>query len=53
MQAEKFSWQEGNGAFSIKVSIVKDTIRYIENQKKHHQNSSFKMVSPMMSTIWG
>jgi hypothetical protein len=41
-QAEKFSWQEGYGAFSVNVSIVKDTIRYIENQKKHHQKSSYK-----------
>jgi putative transposase len=41
-QAEKFSWQEGYGAFSVNVSILKDSIRYIENQKKHHQKSSYK-----------
>jgi len=37
-----FEWQEGYGAFSIAVSDVKETVRYIESQKDHHQRRSFK-----------
>jgi len=37
-----FEWQEGYGAFSIAVSGVKATMRYIESQKQHHQSHSFK-----------
>jgi REP element-mobilizing transposase RayT len=37
-----FEWQEGYGAFSIAVSGVKATVRYIESQKEHHQSHSFK-----------
>ncbi len=40
--ARKFSWQEGYGAFSVNVSIVKETICYIERQTEHHQRTSFK-----------
>lgn len=37
-----FSWQEGYGAFSIGVSQVAATIRYIENQETHHRRRSFQ-----------
>ena len=37
-----FEWQEGYGAFSIGVSGVDDTIKYIENQAEHHRRQSFK-----------
>ena len=37
-----FEWQEGYGAFSIAVSGVKETVRYIQSQKQHHQKNSFK-----------
>jgi hypothetical protein len=37
-----FEWQEGYGAFSISVSSVGDTTRYIENQAEHHRNLTFK-----------
>ena len=37
-----FGWQEGYGAFSIAVSGVDDTIRYIQSQKEHHESHSFK-----------
>lgn len=36
-----FEWQEGYGAFSIGVSGVEDTIRYIENQAEHHRKQPF------------
>ena len=37
-----FGWQEGYGAFSIAVSGVEDTIRYIQSQKEHHRVHSFR-----------
>ena len=40
--AHGFSWQKGYGAFSINISIVEDTIRYIQKQAAHHQHKSFK-----------
>lgn len=37
-----FQWQEGFGAFSYGHSQLSDVIHYIENQKRHHQKTSFK-----------
>ena len=37
-----FSWQEGYGAFSIGISNVDETKKYIENQEKHHGKESFR-----------
>ncbi|MBU1007582.1 IS200/IS605 family transposase [Candidatus Dependentiae bacterium] len=34
---EFFFWQRGNGVFSIHYSMVNRTIKYIKNQKKHHE----------------
>ena len=39
---EYFQWQEGYGAFSVGLSNVKNTIKYINNQKEHHRKHSFK-----------
>ena len=30
--SRKFAWQEGYGAFSVNVSLLEETIRYIERQ---------------------
>jgi putative transposase len=38
----RFSWQEGYGAFSYGHSQLDTIIRYIQNQKKHHESQSFK-----------
>ena len=38
---QKFAWQEGFGAFSYGKSQVKDVIRYIQNQEKHHAKELF------------
>jgi REP element-mobilizing transposase RayT len=35
-RSRRFEWQEGYGAFSIGASQVPGTIRYIENQPRHH-----------------
>jgi len=37
-----FEWQEGYGAFSIGISGVDDTVKYIQNQAQHHQKMGFK-----------
>ena len=36
------AWQEGYGAFSIGVSGVEDTIKYIKAQEQHHRSRSFE-----------
>ena len=41
-QLRLFSWQEGYGAFSIGISNVDETKKYIENQEKHHSKESFR-----------
>jgi REP element-mobilizing transposase RayT len=38
----KFRWQVGYGAFSYSSSQVDTVIRYIQNQKEHHQKKSFR-----------
>ena len=31
-----FSWQDGYGAFTIGISQIEATVRYIDNQERHH-----------------
>jgi putative transposase len=38
---EKFSWQEGYGAFSCSKSNLPNVIQYIKNQEEHHKKRSF------------
>ena len=42
LMLKTFEWQEGYGAFSIGVSGIDDTVKYIENQAEHHHKQSFK-----------
>lgn len=37
-----FSWQDGYGAFTISVSGVEETKRYIETQAEHHRRMTFE-----------
>ena len=37
-----FQWQEGYGAFSIGVSGVEETTRYIRSQGEHHRKTTFR-----------
>ena len=37
-----FEWQEGYGAFSIGISGIEDTKKYIINQAEHHRAMTFK-----------
>ncbi|MBI5724191.1 MAG: IS200/IS605 family transposase [Planctomycetes bacterium] len=39
---QNFQWQEGYGAFSIGISGVEDTTRYIQEQANHHRKMSFR-----------
>ena len=47
-ELRSFSWQEGYGAFSIGVSGVDATKRYILSQEEHHRTRSFRDELRMM-----
>jgi len=38
----RFSWQEGFGAFSYSKSHVDRVVKYVMNQKEHHQKKTFR-----------
>ena len=42
LSVERFSWQEGYGAFSYSKSQIRQVINYIENQEKHHTKRTFQ-----------
>jgi REP element-mobilizing transposase RayT len=37
-----FAWQDGYGAFTVGLSQIADTVRYIEGQREHHRTKSFQ-----------
>ena len=37
-----FEWQEGYGAFSVGISGVEDTAKYIQGQTDHHRRMTFQ-----------
>ncbi|MDQ3022350.1 MAG: IS200/IS605 family transposase [Bacteroidota bacterium] len=39
---KNFYWQDGYGAFSVSEPEVDAVIKYIENQKEHHEKKTFK-----------
>ena len=39
---DKFSWQEGFGAFSYSKSQIDNVVKYILNQEEHHKTKTFK-----------
>jgi REP element-mobilizing transposase RayT len=39
---EKFGWQDGYGAFSVRISQQSDTVAYINSQGEHHAKKSFE-----------
>jgi putative transposase len=41
LEKRSFSWQDGYSAFSIGVSHLENTIRYIDNQEQHHSKMGF------------
>ena len=36
-----FDWQDGYSAFTIGISQLENTIRYINNQERHHAKMDF------------
>lgn len=40
--SSRFGWQDGYGAFTVSESQVPVVVKYIKEQKKHHNNYSFK-----------
>jgi putative transposase len=40
-ESRNLAWQEGYGAFSIGVSQIPTTVRYIQSQAEHHKRVSF------------
>src|SRR5579872_581254 len=36
-QRRTFAWQDSYGAFSIGISQLEDTVRYIHTQEEHHR----------------
>jgi REP element-mobilizing transposase RayT len=41
LRTQNFAWQEGFGAFSISISGVPETTRYIQKQEEHHRQKGF------------
>jgi len=37
----KFEWQAGYGGFSYSISQIDQVVKYIQNQKIHHQKKTF------------
>ena len=42
LDRRSFAWQDSYGAFSIGISQVERTIRYINNQTRHHAKVGFQ-----------
>jgi putative transposase len=40
-EVRSFEWQDGYAAFTIGISQLQTTIRYIDNQEQHHTRMSF------------
>ena len=38
----QFAWQGGYAVFSVSQSVVNKTIDYVNRQKEHHRNVSFR-----------
>ena len=38
----RFPWQEGYGAFIVSTFQIENIIRYIRNQREHHQKQTFE-----------
>jgi putative transposase len=39
---KNFGWQDGYGAFTVSKSIIPEVIKYIQDQREHHRNKTFK-----------
>ena len=41
LDRRSFAWQDGYAAFTIGVSQLQATVRYIDNQERHHAKKTF------------
>jgi REP element-mobilizing transposase RayT len=41
LKRRTFAWQDGYAAFTIGISQVENTVRYIDNQARHHAKMDF------------
>jgi putative transposase len=41
-ELRSFAWQEGYGAFTVSKSGLEAVVRYIQNQRAHHQKQDFQ-----------
>ena len=41
-ELQSFAWQEGFGAFTVSKSGLPAVVRYIQNQRSHHQKQDFQ-----------
>ena len=39
---QRFSWQDGYGAFSVSKKLVPIVVEYIKNQREHHKGKTFE-----------
>jgi putative transposase len=42
LPTRSFAWQDAYGVFTIGISQVEDTVRYINTQEEHHAKFSFE-----------
>jgi REP element-mobilizing transposase RayT len=50
---QEFAWQEGYGAFSVSVSLVKKTREYIRNQEQHHKTQTLQQELQQFAELHG
>src|SRR5438067_1731145 len=53
LRMKDFEWQECYGAFSVGISQVAETIRYIERQREHHAKWDYaKEMQMILKAAW-
>ena len=53
VRGRSFAWQDAYGVFTIGVSQIEDTVRYINNQKRHHARMGFDAELKMILRKYG
>jgi hypothetical protein len=38
----RFRWQEERGAFGVRVSLLDETIRYMQGREQHHRHRTLQ-----------
>jgi len=41
-EQKQFAWQEGYGAFSLSISSIPETVKYIQRQEEHHRTRTLE-----------